>query len=469
VNIHKKPPVSSNKPPSPLRDERLVQTLARASILVVDDEPGMRNFLQKTLSGVCGRVDVKSSGIEATEALDQARYDVIVLDNVMPNQTGVDWLTEQSEIGLFSDAILITAHADLDTAIAAMRAGASDFLLKPFRSNQLINAIAQSLTKTKLRRQNTVLRNEIESGRDLLRQRDALVGSSAKIEEVRATIRRAAATDAQVVIHGEVGSGTQIAARMLHNRSNRGENPFVWLPCSTLDEEAFKHRLYGTIDRSSAAPNDPSSARDDGILVSASGGTLYFEDIEALSPPCQTLLTQLMTEERFRPVGAERSVPLDVRIIASSRTSLHDAVEQGHFRRDLYYLLSVIQIDLPPLRERKDDIIELADFFLESLAARMGLEKPAITPGAKRRLMSHPWPGNVVELRNAMERALIQGGFEEAVNEGGGKATVETLAEVEKQHILDVLSASQGNRAEAARRLGIARKTIDRKCQAWGL
>ncbi|MEM6383943.1 MAG: sigma-54 dependent transcriptional regulator [Pseudomonadota bacterium] len=470
MNIQKNELDGSTPIGSPVHDGRLTRTLANASILVVDDEPGMRNFLQKTLARVCNRVDVTASSEEATKALDQRRYDVIVLDNVMPKQTGVDWLTEQSEIGLFSDAILITAHADLDTAIAAMRAGASDFLLKPFRSNQLINAIAQSLTKTRLRRQNSVLRNEIEAGRDLLRQRDALVGSSAKIEEVRNIIRRAATTEAQVIIQGEVGSGTQIAARMLHNRSSRGESPFAWLHCSTLDELTFQRRLYGAIDRSTeTGPTDTASPHDDGILVSASGGTLYLEDVDTLIPPCQTLLTQLLTEERFRPLGAERSVPLDVRIIASSRTPLQEAVAQGRFRQDLFYLLSVIQVDLPPLRERQDDIIELANFFLDSLAARMGLDKPTMSAGVKRRLISYGWPGNVVELRNTMERALIQGTFDQAVTDGSGPTVVETLADVEKRHILEAISSCGGNRAQAARQLGIARKTIDRKCQAWGL
>ncbi|MEM6712423.1 MAG: sigma-54 dependent transcriptional regulator [Pseudomonadota bacterium] len=467
MNMHSAKLDTSKQVGSSVGDDRLTRVLANASVLIVDDEPGMRNFLQKTLSVVCGRVDAASSSAEATKALDQCRYDVIVLDNVMPKQTGVEWLAEQSEIGLFSDAILVTAHADLDTAIAAMRAGASDFLLKPFRSNQLINALAQSLTRTKLRRQNSVLRNELEAGRDILRQRDALVGSSAKIEEVRATIRRAAVTDAQVIIQGEVGSGTQIAARMLHNRSNRAENAFVWLHCSTLDEASFKPRLYGTIDRTSDSDGARSGA--DGMLVSASGGTLYLEDIDTLSPPCQTLLTQLLIEERFRPVGAERSVPLDVRIVASSRTSLKDAVAEGRFRQDLFYLLSVIEIDLPPLRERKDDIIELADFFLESLAGRLNIERPDMSAAAKRKLVSHAWPGNVVELRNAMERALIQGGFDDVGVGEKNRAAPETLADVEKRHILEVLGACDGNRAEAARRLGIARKTIDRKCQSWGL
>lgn len=448
-------------------DEQLRHALAQASILVVDDEPGMRNFLQKSLSVHCRRVDVTSSSAEATAALDQCRYDVIVLDNVMPTKTGVEWLTEQSEIGLFSDAILITAHADLDTAIAALRAGASDFLLKPFRSNQLLNAIAQSLTKTKLRRQNSVLRNELEAGRDILRHRDALVGSSAKIEEVRATIRRAAATDAQVVIQGEVGCGTQIAARMLHNGSSRAENAFVWLHCSTLEESTFEARLYGTIDH--ARHRGDVRTENDGMLVSASGGTLYLEDIDTLTPPCQTLLTQLLSEERFRPVGAERAVPLDVRIVASSRTPLEEAVAAGRFRQDLFYLLNVIEIGLPPLRERKDDIIELADFFLDNLAGRMNIEKPVMPAAAKRKLVSHAWPGNVVELRNTMERALIQGGFDDIGVSQETRVAPETLEEVEKRHILDVLGTCNGNRAEAARRLGIARKTIDRKCQSWGL
>ena len=203
--------------------------LAKASILVIDDEPGMRNFLGKVLQGSCGMVHVAEDTRHASRLLDEHAYDVIILDNIMPEQTGLDWLAEQRQIGLFSDAILITAHADLDAAINAIRAGATDFLLKPFRSNQILIAIARTLERKRLQRQNSVLKNELELGNDLLKYRDALLGSSAEIHAVRDAIEQAAATQSHIVIRGEGGSGKQVAARMLHTVSQRSAHPFVWL------------------------------------------------------------------------------------------------------------------------------------------------------------------------------------------------------------------------------------------------
>ena len=440
--------------------------LATASVLVVDDEPGMRNFLGKVLSGSCGVVDVAEHTRHASQLLDQNSYDVIILDNIMPEQTGLEWLDEQRRIGLFSDAILITAHADLEAAIKAIRAGASDFLLKPFRSNQVMNAIARSLERKRLQRQNSILRHELEIGKDLLKHRSALLGKSAEIQAVRKSILRAAASQSHVVIRGEVGSGKQVAARMLHAASGRAQHPFVWLQCSGMSEEAFQQRLFGQLDAGSA----PSEAnRQHGMLLDATGGTLFLEDVEMLSPGCQNILSELLSTGRFAPLGASRRIDLDMRVIGSTTRSLKEITEERGFRADLYYLLMVVEIVLPPLRERTDDIIALSTFFLESLAQRMGVEAPNFTALARRRFLSHDWPGNVMELRNTIERALIHGNFETALGPGAESYHLETLAAVEKRHILAVLEACNGNRAEAARHLGVARKTVDRKCQAWGV
>ncbi len=435
--------------------------LGLARVLVIDDEPGMRNFLSKVLKGVCARVDVSESTSKASDLLDENTYDVIVLDNIMPDQTGLEWLAEQREIGLFSDAILITAHADLDTAIQAIRAGASDFLLKPFRSNQVLNAIAQSLERARLRRQNSVLRHELEVGADILNHRDALLGTSSEIQSVRQDIERAAQSQSHVVIRGEVGSGKQVAARMLHAASQRAEKPFVWLKCNGLTEESFQERLFGQLN---------SQASDkEGILRSAAGGTLFLEDVEMLSSGCQNILAELLSTGRFTPLGASRGVDLDMRIVSSTLRPLADAAQDRSFRADLYYLLTVVEIALPPLRERAEDIVELTSFFSESIAAQMGVEVPVFSPLARRRFLSHNWPGNVMELRNTVERALIHHNFDEALGSAADQVEVESLASVEQRHILAVLEACNGNRAEAARRLGVARKTIDRKCQAWGV
>lgn len=439
--------------------------LAQSAVLIVDDEPGMRNFLSKTLSGRCAKVDVTAHTQDASQLLDQSTYDVIILDNIMPDRTGLEWLAEQREIGLFSDAILITAHADLDTAIQAIRAGASDFLLKPFRSNQLLNAIAHSLERSRLKRQNSVLQHELEIGNDLLKHRDALLGTSDEIQAVRAEIERAALSHAHVVIRGEVGSGKQVAARMLHAVSPRADNPFVWMQCYGMTEESFQERLFGQLD----AIDGNSAANQRGMLLNAVGGTLYLEDVEMLSPGCQNILAELLSTGRFTPIGARRSVELDIRIVSSTTRPLSEITDEHALRADLYYLLTVVEIVLPPLRERTDDILELTSFFSESLAQRMGTEMPDFSALARRRFLSHAWPGNVMELRNTVERALIHGDFDEALATSASRIANESLAAVEQRHILAVLDACEGNRAEAARRLGVARKTIDRKCQSWGL
>ena len=439
--------------------------LASATILVIDDEPGMRNFLAKVLKDSCARVDVAEHTKHASRLLDEYSYDVIVLDNIMPDKTGLEWLAEQRQIGLFSDAILITAHADLDTAIQAIRAGASDFLLKPFRSNQMLNAIAHSLERARLRRQNSVLRNELEFGNDLLKHRDALLGTATEIHAVRQAIERAAMSLAHVVIRGEVGSGKQVAARMLHAASPRAEKPFVWLQCYGITEQTFQERLFGQLN----ARADGSVSGQQGMLLNAAGGTLYLEDVEMLSPGCQNILAGLLSTGRFTPLGASRSVELAVRIISSTTRPLGEIAEKHAFRADLFYLLTVMEIVLPPLRERREDIIALTSFFSESLARRMGTEMPEFPPSARRRFLSHDWPGNVMELRNTVERALIHGDFDAALGPAAEPFENESLAAVEQRHILAVLNACDGNRAEAARRLGVARKTIDRKCQNWGL
>lgn len=439
--------------------------LAHASVLVIDDEPGMRNFLSKVLAEKCARIDVTEDTRSASRLLDENAYDVIVLDNIMPDQTGLDWLAEQRQIGLFSDAILITAHADLDTAIQAIRAGASDFLLKPFRTNQMLNAISHSLECARLRRQNSVLRHELELGRDILKNRDALLGSSQEIQQVRQSIQSAARNHAHVVIRGEAGSGKQVAARMLHATSPRSTHPFVWLHCYGMGEEAFKERLFGRLE----TQVDGSVTRHDGILQSAAGGTLYLEDVDVLSMSCQNVLTELLSTGRFSPVGASRSMELDVRIVSSTTHRLSDMANDRTFRLDLFYLLTVVEIVQPPLRERQEDVLDLITYFSDALASRMGVDLPEFTALARRRFLSHDWPGNVMELRNTIERALIRGSFEDALEPAAGEFETESLAAVEQRHILAMLDACGGNRAEAARRLGVARKTIDRKCQAWGL
>ncbi|MEM8785254.1 MAG: sigma 54-interacting transcriptional regulator, partial [Pseudomonadota bacterium] len=293
------------------------QDIAAAGVLVVDDEPGMRNFLAKALRPHCARIDVAASAEEASGLLDTTRYDVVVVDNVMPKKSGIDWLAEQQRIGFFSDAILMTAYADLDTAIAAMRAGASDFLLKPFRSNEILKAIGQSLQRSRLKRQNSMLNHELKTGSDVLRQRSAILGSSPEIEIVRQAIERTGRTNAACVIRGEVGSGKQVAARMLHAASDRASMPFFWLQAYGMTEDDLRQRLFGQI--AEEAGGEP---KQDGILLNASGGTLFVDEVEMLSLPCQNVLFELLSTGRFQPLGAARSLPHEMRIVTSTTQPL---------------------------------------------------------------------------------------------------------------------------------------------------
>ncbi len=458
-------PSAEDLPAAPEPSRNFSDELAQAAVLVIDDEPGMRNFLYKVLTGNCAKVHVMADTRDASRHLDENTYDVIVLDNIMPDKTGLQWLAEQRQIGLFSDAILITAHADLDTAIQAIRAGASDFLLKPFRSNQVLNAIARSLERARLRRQNSVLRHELEVGKDILKHRNALLGTSDEIQKARQAIDRAATSHANVVFRGEVGSGKQVAARMLHAASPRAVHPFVWLQCYGMTERTFQERLFGQL----GAEADGSVYGHEGILLSAAGGTLYLEDVEMLSAECQNILAELISTGRFSPLGARRSLRFDMRIISSTTRPLGGIAAERVFRADLFYLLTVVEIVLPPLRQRTADIIELTTYFSGKLSQRMGTGIPDFSPMARRRFLAHDWPGNVMELRNTVERALIHGDFEAALGTSATQFDIEDLAAVERRHILAVLDACDGNRAEAARRLGVARKTIDRKCRSWAL
>lgn len=435
-----------------------------AAILIVDDEIGMRSFLTKTLQPLCGLVEEATTAAQAATKLDETRFDIVILDNLMPGQTGIEWLTEQRKIGFFGEAILITAYADMDTAIAALRAGAMDFLLKPFRANQILSAIARCLERTALRRENTLLRHELALGRDILRTRNSLVGKSEEMEQVKSIISRCARLDSNVLIKGESGTGKEVAARMLHADSVRSNNAFVPVTCAAFPDENFSTVLFGSLPA-----GDGSGQSNDGLFMSAEGGILFLDDVDQLSAFAQALLVQVIETGRIRPVNAARDIPVNVRIVASTSCNLLDLVQSGDFRKDLYYRLNVLDVDMPPLRNRPADIIDLTTMFINTIAAELRIEPPEIKPSARRKLLRNPWPGNVRELRNHIERALIHDDLEYGLEFDPESLETNTLAAIEQRFIIDTLDACSGNRAEAARRLGISRKTIDRKCQALNL
>ncbi len=439
--------------------------LPQASILIVDDEPGMRNFLVRTLEPYCKRIEQAADTVEASALLDTHHYDVVILDNIMPGKSGVEWLGEQRRIGFFADAILMTAYADLETAIQALRAGAVDFILKPFRSNQLLNAVARCLDRVTLLRENQLLRHQLQATSDHLLLRDKLIGHSRQIGEIRETISRVAPLPTSVLITGESGTGKEVAARSLHDLSDRADKPFVPVNCAAIPGDMIEAELFGHLK---GAFTGAGSSRD-GLFMHAHGGTLFLDEIGELPMALQSKLLRAIEDRKIRPVGSEREVPVDLRFVFATNANLEQAVEEGRFRADLYYRVNVLQLEMPPLRERGDDIRELASLFMQKLSVQLGMPPVPFTDEVVSGLLAYEWPGNVRELRNTIERTLILGRFPAEFHSTQSQLLPggETLQDMEKRHILMVLEEAGGNRAEAARRLGISRKTIDRKLMDW--
>ncbi len=433
-------------------------SLAGASILVIDDEVGMRHFLTKTFESRVKRVDAVGSPARASKALDEAQYDLVIIDNLMPGGTGLDWLSEQQRKGFFADVIMITAYADLETAIAALRAGVSDFVLKPFRANQILSAVARTLDRKYLQRDNTLLRRELSAGA----QRGKLLGTSAPMETVRAMLNRLAPLPTPVLFTGASGTGKELAARHLHDASNRAEAPFVPINCATLQPDRFAEELFGSVEG--------EDHLKPGLLLLADGGTLFLDEVAQMPETVQAALLRVLEDKKVRPVGAEREIPLNLRFLFATNDDIEAAVAAGRFREDLYHRIHVVKIDMPPLRDRMEDIVELAAYFMALFSESLGMPSLELDAETLLKLRRYDWPGNVRELRNLIERSVILGAFPDAFSGDGGVTgaqAIENLDLVTQRHILRMLDRCDGNRAEAARRLGVSRKTIDRKLAVW--
>ncbi|MFC4214862.1 sigma-54-dependent transcriptional regulator [Pseudophaeobacter arcticus] len=439
--------------------------LSNARILIVDDEHGMRHFLVNTLHPLCRGVDSAENAQAAERLLKSRQYDVMVLDNIMPGQKGLDWLGQQRAKGGFTDTILITAYADLQTAIDAMRAGASDFLVKPFRSNQILNALRKCLEMAQLRRENALLRRELDTVASGNRRKE-LIGASPEIGEVRALLERVAPLSTPVLITGPSGSGKEVAARHLHGHSGRGSAPFVPIQCGAIPADMIEYELFGH------GPGTFPGAQPacEGLLAQASGGTVFLDDVSELTASAQTALLRVIEDGVIRPIGTGRDVQLDLRFVIATSKPLQQAVAEGHFREDLLFRINVIEVAMPPLKERGIDVLDLAELFQTEISAALNLPGVEMSSTVRQAMLRHDWPGNIRELHNFVERALIFGRFPlETLGPVVAPGDIATLEDMEKREILHALEALDGNRSEAARRLGVSRKTIDRKCAAWGV
>ncbi|MFN3984601.1 MAG: sigma-54-dependent transcriptional regulator [Rhodocyclaceae bacterium] len=439
------------------------------AILVVDDEEGMRSFLERALRPRCAWVETAADVEQARLLMERRHFDLIVLDIALPGKSGLAWLHELREQGVGTDVVLITAFADLESAIDALRAGAADFILKPFRCDQILNAIKNCFQRATLARENYVLRRELS-----VRGSEAtgLVGDSEAMNHLRAVLQRVAPTPSTVLLQGESGTGKEVVARALHDMSPRRERSFVPVNCAAIPSELIESELFGHVKGAFTG----AAGNRNGLFYYANGGTLFLDEISELPLAMQSRLLRVLEERRIRPVGSEREIPVDVRVVAASNRDLEAALRAGGFREDLYYRLAVVDLAVPPLRARLDDIPELLAHFVALLSQRLGVAPLVAGEAVVAALRGYHWPGNVRELRNFVERSLILGSF--ALDGLCGPTLAGpaertdvpefSLEEVERRHILAALDACAGNRNEAARRLGVSRKTLDRKCSELG-
>jgi DNA-binding NtrC family response regulator len=453
--------------PSPSASDKAADGWPFWSILVVDDEQGMRNFLVKTLVPRCHFVMEAGSAEEGSELLGAHHVDLIILDISLPGKSGVAWLKELRDQGFSGEVILITAFADLDTAIEALRAGASDFILKPFRVPQILNAVKHCYERSRLARENYILRRSLPAG---VAQRGGLIGRSQAMEQLTESMRRIAAVNSTVLLQGESGTGKELVARALHELSARAQGPFVPVNCASMSPELIESELFG---HAKGAFTGASKAHD-GLFYYAQGGTLFLDEVAELPLALQATLLRALEDLKIRPVGSQQLLPVNVRIVAATNRSLAGEVAAGRFRKDLYYRLQVVELTLPPLREHKQDIADLVAHFMAQLAPSLGVEPLAISEQEMAYLMQYDWPGNVRELRNLIERSLILGTLNVSALYaqpalGAQQATEGTtdLHTLEKQHILSVLDSVSGDKTRAAQLLGISRRTLERRVAEW--
>ena len=442
-----------------------------SAVLVVDDEPGMRNFLQKALEQECALVEAADSVEKAEELRRRYHFDLLIVDIRLPGRSGVEWLEELRDQEVSTDVIIMTAYADLDTSIAALRGGASDFLLKPFRVEQMMAAVRRCLERRRVARENFLLKREVEP-----RGIEGIIGASAAISDVCAVIQRVAPTASTVLIEGETGTGKELVAHAIHQLSGR-DGPFVPVNCGSISPELLESELFG---HTKGAFTGAHSSRE-GLFSYARDGTLFLDEVSEMSLAMQAKLLRALEEKRVRPVGADRELPVNARVIAATNRQLASQMSEGNFREDLFFRLNVLAIMVPPLREHADDIPVLADHFSSLLAAELGVARIPFAHEDIAQMQAYPWPGNVRELRNVIERSLLLGKLPgdfftatvasadagDGQDAGQGLPLSWDLEAVEKHHILRVLESNAGNKSRAARSLGVSRKTLERKLKRW--
>jgi two-component system response regulator PilR (NtrC family) len=368
-------------------------------ILVVDDEDIIRESLSYTLRNENYEVEEAANGKEAYSKLKESSYGLVITDIEMPEMKGTELLKEISAMNLQTSSIVITAYGSLETAISALRSGASDYILKPVEFDELLIKVKRLFEVRELLLENRVLRKELQREYDY----SNIIGKSTAITQVFEVIKAVADTDSTVLIAGNSGTGKELVAKALHFNSHRNHKPFIAVNCGAISENLIESELFG---HKKGAFTGAITDKE-GFMKAAEGGTLFLDEISEMPPQLQVKLLRAVQEKEFTPVGTTTNIPINIRFIASTNRNLEELVNEGKFREDLYYRLNVIEMKLPSLKEREGDIPLLADFFLNKYRKQMNKQIKGISNDAMRALMNHEWKGEVRELENIIERAVI--------------------------------------------------------------
>ena len=446
-------------------------------LLVVDDDPAHRAMLRTLLSAWGAKVDEAPDGGRAIALCREHPYDIILMDVQMPEVDGIEALQAIKSYNPSIPILIMTAYSNVESAVEALKSGAYDYLSKPFDFDVLKLTLKRALDHSSLRHENQALREQL-GGFDA----GGIVGSSPAMRKLLEMLAMVAPSDATALIYGESGTGKELIARAIHANSRRASGPFVAVNCAALSENLLESELFGH-EKGSFTGAD---RRREGHFANADGGTLFLDEIGEISAAMQVKLLRVIQEREFQRVGGEQSIRVDVRLVAATNKNLQAEVEAGRFRQDLYFRLNVVALDVPPLRARVEDIPLLATHFLNTFSRKNDKRIKGFTPQAMDLLLKHSWPGNVRELENVVERAVVllvgeyiserelpaplrEHGDEPPASPPPPSLAGLSLDEVEKRAVLETLDACEGNKSEAARRLGVTRKTLHAKLARYGL
>lgn len=447
----------------------------KANILIIDDDEAIRDSCSQVLKRQGYTVRTARDGEEGLRFFKTEFFHVVLLDLKLPGLDGMEILTKIKEETPETPVIIITGFASIESAVEAMRRGAFDYLAKPFSPEGLRVITKKALGSRKIILENLYLRKELEAKTEF----DTVVGKSKALKEVLDIVRRVSPTESTVLITGESGTGKELIAREIHNHSPRNNGPFVAVDCGALVETLFESELFGHVRGSFTGAYETKHGR----FEVANGGTIFFDEISNISLNIQANLLRVIQEREVTRIGSSKLIKVDVRILAATNEDLANVVREGKFREDLFYRLSVVPVHLPPLRERKEDIPLLVEHFLQKYNKRAKRSIISISPQVKKALMDYEWPGNIRELENTIERAVVLSKGQEIEienlvyhgistgsefwNPGTGK--FRTLDDIERHYIKAVLQAQSGNKSKTAAILGIDRKTLWAKIKKYNL